>query len=279
MPLELGRVKVANIEVTIGHNLDCSFHPRILFRLLKGHFNIEPSRSPHQQGLCTSHLRIRLMVTTQSALYESRRFASCSVSSVNFNASSLLPNIFWAPVSKGCNLWPSLKFRYRRKLWVSSFGIIAFWKIYGMITVYTLVILLHHYQLRLYELWGSHFLACLLLARLTLRPWRLRQLVPPKRMQFFFSDYTVKSQKIALLNTTSVCYCSRMQSPWRKILKKLIVWQLVKKFTAFYGTWWLITLFTRAGHWSWTRPVVPKLGSVKSSPVPPVFRRAVCRPH
>jgi len=35
-----------------------------------------------------------------------------------------------------------------------------------------------------------------------------------------------------------------------QILDKLIVAQLVKKFPAFYGTWRLISVFTRICHWS-----------------------------
>jgi hypothetical protein len=38
--------------------------------------------------------------------------------------------------------------------------------------------------------------------------------------------------------------------PWNRVLEKLIVTQLVKKFLAFYGTPKFISVFTRAQHWS-----------------------------
>jgi len=43
-------------------------------------------------------------------------------------------------------------------------------------------------------------------------------------------------------------------TPWSRVLEKMIVTQLVKKFTAFYGTRRFITVFTRLHHWSpsWT---------------------------
>jgi len=38
-------------------------------------------------------------------------------------------------------------------------------------------------------------------------------------------------------------------SPWSRVLEKLIVNQLVKKFPTFCGTRRFITMFTRAFHW------------------------------
>jgi hypothetical protein len=40
------------------------------------------------------------------------------------------------------------------------------------------------------------------------------------------------------------------QALWSRLLEKLIVTQLVKKFLVFYGTRRFITVFTRARHWS-----------------------------
>jgi hypothetical protein len=37
---------------------------------------------------------------------------------------------------------------------------------------------------------------------------------------------------------------------WTRVLEKLFVTQLIKKFPAFYGTWRFTTVFTRARHWS-----------------------------
>jgi len=39
-------------------------------------------------------------------------------------------------------------------------------------------------------------------------------------------------------------------TPWSRVLHKLVVSQLVKKFTAFYRTRRFITVFTTAWHWS-----------------------------
>jgi hypothetical protein len=39
-------------------------------------------------------------------------------------------------------------------------------------------------------------------------------------------------------------------TPWNEILEKLIATQLVKEFSAFYGTRSFITVFTRASYWS-----------------------------
>jgi hypothetical protein len=39
-------------------------------------------------------------------------------------------------------------------------------------------------------------------------------------------------------------------TPWSKVLEKLIVTQLTKKFLAFYGTRNFVTVFTTARHWS-----------------------------
>jgi hypothetical protein len=36
----------------------------------------------------------------------------------------------------------------------------------------------------------------------------------------------------------------------RVLPEKLIVTQLIKKFPAFYGSWWFITEFATARHWS-----------------------------
>jgi len=42
-------------------------------------------------------------------------------------------------------------------------------------------------------------------------------------------------------------------TPWSRLLEKLIVAQLVKKFLAFYGIWRFITVFTRGCHWTLSR--------------------------
>jgi len=39
-------------------------------------------------------------------------------------------------------------------------------------------------------------------------------------------------------------------TPWSRVLQKLVVTQLVKKFPTFYGTWRFIIVFTRFHHWS-----------------------------
>jgi len=44
-------------------------------------------------------------------------------------------------------------------------------------------------------------------------------------------------------------------NPWRRfLLEKLSFPQVVKKLTVFYGTWWLITLFTWPSHFPSTDP-------------------------
>ena len=44
-------------------------------------------------------------------------------------------------------------------------------------------------------------------------------------------------------------------NPWsRFLLEKLLFSHVVKKFTVFYGTWWLITLFTWTSHFPSTDP-------------------------
>jgi len=57
---------------------------------------------------------------------------------------------------------------------------------------------------------------------------------------------------IAFCACTNLC-CSL--TPWIKVLEKLTVTQLGKKYPTIYGIWRFITLFTRFCHWSlsWTR--------------------------
>jgi len=57
---------------------------------------------------------------------------------------------------------------------------------------------------------------------------------------------------------------SKQLTPWNRVLEKLIVTKLIKKYPAFYGTRRYITVFTRARHWSlsWTR-------RIQSTPSPP----------
>jgi len=64
---------------------------------------------------------------------------------------------------------------------------------------------------------------------------------------------------------------SKTNCAWsRVLLKKLTVTQLVKKFSTFYGTWWFITMFTRACCWSlsWVR-------CIQSTPLHPVSLRSI----
>jgi hypothetical protein len=43
---------------------------------------------------------------------------------------------------------------------------------------------------------------------------------------------------------------TKQLTPWSRVLEKLTVTQLVKKFPTFYGTQMFITVSTRAYHWS-----------------------------
>jgi hypothetical protein len=187
------------------------------------------------------------------ALYHSRRFVLCTVNSASLTCLCYTQTSSEPLFSKAVLHGLPANFAAKQ----NSGSVRSESPRFGKLTVWLQFMLLPHYQL-----WGSHLVVCLLLAVCLLgllfgpEVWGSKFL---RNICKLFSDSTVKSHKLALLNITSVCHCSRMQSPWSRVLKKLTVEQLVKKFTAFYETWWLITLFTRMGRWSWTRPVVTKL--------------------
>jgi hypothetical protein len=51
-------------------------------------------------------------------------------------------------------------------------------------------------------------------------------------------------------NQINILFLLKILIPWSTVLEKLTVTQLLKKFTAFYGTRRFITVFTRSRHWS-----------------------------
>jgi len=59
------------------------------------------------------------------------------------------------------------------------------------------------------------------------------------------------------LNKQNLNYWNNSVTSWNRILEKLTVPQLVKKFHGFYETWRFITVSTKASHWpiSWARSI------------------------
>jgi hypothetical protein len=67
-------------------------------------------------------------------------------------------------------------------------------------------------------------------------------LITSKILHFIFYIRYISIQKLSNLFTYLFTY---LLTPWcRVLLEKLTGLQLVKKFPAFYGTWWFITAFT-----------------------------------
>jgi len=59
------------------------------------------------------------------------------------------------------------------------------------------------------------------------------------------SIYAWIFQVISSLQVSLTAFC-------KVVLEKVVVTQLFKKFTIFYGTLWFITVFTRTLHWTVT---------------------------
>jgi hypothetical protein len=119
------------------------------------------------------------------------------------------------------------------------------------------VVVLHYqYHLRLHELWVSHLVTCLLLAICLIRSlfcpedWGSRF---PRNIGRRFSYY---AHRIPEDNDLEHNFCILMFPDAISVKYNSM---LVNIFTAFYGTWWLITAFAITHRWSRARLMVPKL--------------------
>jgi hypothetical protein len=128
----------------------------------------------------------------------------------------------------------------------------------------------------LYSLGGPH-------TRFVLRSWTQESLHPlarycaedKVRMKHVITQSCYRavcwSETWDLYVTSSYWKCLVVppQTPWRRVLfDKLTVTQIVKKFSAFYGTRRFITVFTRTHHWS-----LPWARCIQSIPLPPSLRK------